>query len=64
MTASRNPGPRARTNTVVGRLTCNPAGFGFVVPDQRREGESDVYVSADNLKDAMHGDRVIARVER
>ncbi|MCM2255883.1 MAG: ribonuclease R, partial [Vicinamibacteria bacterium] len=49
---------------VVGRLTCNPAGFGFVVPDQRREGESDVYVSADNLKDAMHGDRVIARVER
>ena len=26
----------ARMNLVVGRLTCNPAGYGFVVPGQAR----------------------------
>ena len=33
----------ARMNLVVGRLTCNPAGYGFVVPERRREGQADVY---------------------
>ena len=28
----------SRMNLVAGRLTCNPAGFGFVVPDARRPG--------------------------
>ena len=52
-------------NLVVGRLTSNPAGFGFVVPDgaQRRD-KSDVYIAAANLTEAMHGDRVVVRVER
>jgi len=54
----------SRMNLVVGRLTCNPAGFGFVVPESRRPGQSDVYVAAANLKEALHGDRVVARVER
>src|SRR6266540_3708754 len=54
----------SRMNLVVGRLTCNPAGFGFVVPENRRPGQPDVYVSAVNLKEALHGDRVVARVER
>ena len=55
-------------NLVVGRLTCNPAGFGFVVPEARASGargrEGDVYVSAVNMKEALHGDKVVARVER
>src|SRR6266496_4458725 len=54
----------SRMNLVVGRLSCNPAGFGFVVPENRRPGQPDVYVSAVNLKEALHGDRVVARVER
>ena len=54
----------SRMNLVVGRLTCNPAGFGFVVPESRRPGQSDVYVASANLKEALHGDRVVARVER
>jgi ribonuclease R len=56
----------SRMNLVVGRLTCNPAGFGFVVPERKGEGArgSDVYVSAVNLKEALHGDRVVARIER
>src|SRR5712691_5660042 len=41
----------SRMNLVVGRLTCNPAGFGFVVPERKGDGArgSDVYVSAVNL---------------
>jgi ribonuclease R len=53
-----------RMNLVVGRLTCNPAGFGFVVPERSKKGEGDVYVSAVNIKEALHGDRVVARIER
>src|SRR5438552_8641951 len=58
----------ARMNLVVGRLTCNPAGFGFVVPEARASGargrEGDVYVAAVNMKEALHGDKVVAPVER
>src|SRR6185436_7733551 len=57
-----------RMNLVVGRLTCHPAGFGFVVPERspkgKGKGEGDVYVSAVNIKEALHGDRVVARIER
>src|SRR5207249_1218704 len=44
----------SRMNLVVGRLTCNPAGFGFVIPETRRPGQKDLYVSAVNLKEALH----------
>jgi ribonuclease R len=54
----------ARMNLVVGRLTCNPGGFGFVVPEKGARGRGDVYVAAVNLKEALHGDRVVVRVER
>jgi ribonuclease R len=50
---------------VVGRVTANAGGFGFVVPEHARPGErKDVYIAAANLTEAMHGDRVVARVER
>src|SRR5262249_55898824 len=52
-----------RMNLVVGRLSCNPAGFGFVQPEHRKPGQPDVYVSATNMKEALHGDRVVVRVE-
>ncbi len=54
----------SRMNLVVGRLVCNPAGYGFVQPENRQKGHSDVYVSAVNIKEALHGDRVVARIER
>jgi ribonuclease R len=53
-----------RMDVVVGRLQTNPRGFGFVVPDSGREGDPDIYVAAPNLKEALHGDRVVARIER
>jgi ribonuclease R len=55
-----------KMDLVVGRLSTNPGGFGFVVPDHPEpgEGRTDIYIAAANLSEAMHGDRVVARVER
>jgi ribonuclease R len=54
----------ARMNLIVGRLNCNPGGFGFVVAEDGRRGQGDIYVSAVNMKEALHGDKVVARIER
>ena len=52
-------------NLVVGRMTTNPRGFGFVVPDRPLEKvNGDIYVAGSNLNQAMHGDRVVVRIER
>jgi ribonuclease R len=48
-------------NLVVGRVRCHPDGYGFVIPE--KEGEEDVFISPRHLKEALHGDRVVARVE-
>ena len=54
-----------KMDLVVGRLDGHPSGFGFVVPERPVEGLSgDIYVPAHFLGDAMHGDRIVARVER
>jgi ribonuclease R len=53
-----------RMDLVVGRLQTHPRGYGFVVPDAAHEDEPDVYIAAPNLKEALHGDRVVARIER
>src|SRR3990170_4731366 len=50
-----------KMNLVVGKVRCHPDGYGFVIPEQ--EGEEDIFISPRNLKEAMHGDRVVARVE-
>ncbi|MCX6544698.1 MAG: ribonuclease R [Acidobacteria bacterium] len=54
----------SQTALVVGALTMNPGGYGFVVPENAREGEGDVYVAAPHVSDAMHGDRVAVQIER
>lgn len=48
-----------KVNLVVGRLVCGKIGYGFVVPEDKSE---DVYISAENMSYAFHGDRVVARV--
>ena len=53
-----------RMNLVVGRVQTNPRGFGFVVPDRPLDGVSgDIFIAGSNLNQAVHGDRVVARVE-
>ena len=53
-----------KMDLVVGRLQTHAAGYGFVVPDKASGDAPDVYIAAMNIKDAMHGDRVLARIER
>jgi ribonuclease R len=51
----------SKMNLVVGRVKTHPDGYGFVIPEA--EGEEDIFISPRNLKEAMNGDRVVARVE-
>jgi ribonuclease R len=51
----------SKMNLVIGRLKCHPDGYGFVIPG--KEGEEDIFISPKNLREAMHGDRVLTRVE-
>jgi ribonuclease R len=48
----------------VGRLQTHPAGYGFVTPDRPLDAGGDIYVPAPHLTEAMHGDRVVVRIER
>jgi ribonuclease R len=49
----------------VGRLQTHPAGYGFVTPERPLEsGAGDIYISNLYLNEAMHGDRVVVRIER
>ncbi len=47
---------------VTGRLSVHPDGFGFVRPDAGNG--HDVFIPARGLKGAVHGDHVVARVEK
>jgi len=54
-----------RMNLVIGRVQTHPRGFGFVIPDRPVEGTAgDIFIAGGNLNQAMHGDRVVARIER
>jgi ribonuclease R len=54
-----------RMDLVVGRLETHPAGYGFVTPERHIENaKGDVFIAAPNLKEAIHGDRVVVRIER
>ncbi|MGA2509797.1 MAG: VacB/RNase II family 3'-5' exoribonuclease [Candidatus Acidiferrales bacterium] len=69
-TATSQPGARqpqrARDpNLVSGRIVTHRDGYGFVVPDEPMPRvEGDLFIGRDNLGDAMHGDHVLARIER
>ncbi|MCK9375373.1 MAG: ribonuclease R [Syntrophobacterales bacterium] len=49
-----------KMNLVHGELSVHPDGFGFVTPET---GGRDIYLTAVNLKEAWHGDRVVVRIE-
>src|SRR5438552_4367843 len=48
----------------VGRLQTHKAGYGFVTPERPLDGGGDIYISGPHLNEAMHGDRVVVRIER
>jgi ribonuclease R len=49
----------------VGRLQTHPAGYGFATPERPLEpAGGDIYIAGTHLNEAMHGDRVVVRIER
>src|ERR671937_578499 len=48
----------------VGRLQTHPAGYGFVTPERPLDSGGDIYISGPLMNEAMHGDRVVVRIER
>ncbi|MGC1616542.1 MAG: hypothetical protein WA736_17825, partial [Candidatus Acidiferrum sp.] len=50
---------------VRGRLVLHHDGYGFVVPDvPMPQLDGDVFIPRDAVEDAMHGDRVVAKLQR
>ncbi len=50
---------------VVGRLEGHSSGYAFVTPERSHEEfQGDVFVAAPNVREALHGDRVVVRIER
>jgi len=66
--SARTGAPKVATrdsNLLSGRLVAHRDGYGFVVPDSpRKDLDGDLFIPPDQLGDAMHGDRVMARIER
>src|SRR5436305_5534978 len=52
----------AEADLIAGKLSIHPAGYGFLSPET--PGEPDVFIAAENIGTAMHGDRVVARISR
>ncbi len=51
-------------NLLVGRVSTNPRGFAFVDPEvPSAELPKSIYIAGSNLNQAMHGDRVVVRLE-
>lgn len=47
---------------VQGKLQVHPKGFAFLLPE--KEGEKDVFIPSNYLKDAMNGDTVLVEITR
>ncbi|MDO6825378.1 ribonuclease R [Marinobacter sp. 1_MG-2023] len=53
--------PIEEADLVSGRVIGHKDGFGFLVPD---DGGSDLFLTARQMRQVFHGDRVVARVDR
>jgi ribonuclease R len=50
----------AEADLVTGKLSVHPTGYGFLTTEKPHE--PDIFVAAENVGTAMHGDRVVARI--
>src|SRR5215510_3742007 len=50
----------AEADLITGKLSVHPAGYGFL--SSEKPGDPDVFIAAENVGTAMHGDRVVARI--
>ncbi len=51
-----------RLNLIVGVIQGHPDGYGFLIPNNTQE--TDVFISANNMKGIWDGDHVIVRIEK
>ena len=51
-----------RQNLMTGKIHAHPDGYGFLILDDK--GAEDLYISRREMRRVMHGDRVMARVDR
>jgi ribonuclease R len=64
-TRTHRYGVPEKMNLVVGRLQGKAKGFGFVLPEREEDKElGDIYIHAGDMNGAMHGDRVICRIQK
>jgi ribonuclease R len=52
----------AEADLVTGKLSIHQAGYGFLTSEI--PGQPDVFIAAENIGTAMHGDRVVARISQ
>src|SRR5205809_1161647 len=52
----------AESDLIAGKLSIHQVGYGFLTPET--PGGPDVFIAAENIGTAMHGDRVVARISR
>src|SRR5438552_2757468 len=52
----------AEADLVTGKLSIHQAGYGFLTTGT--SGQPDIFIAAENTGTAMHGDRVVARINR
>ena len=50
----------AEADLITGKLSVHPAGYAFLTSE--KPGLPDVFIAAENVGTAMHGDRVVARI--
>ena len=54
---------KSEGNTAVGTITVSMRGFGFVTENDAKNGENDIYISAEDLNGALDGDSVMVRLD-
>src|SRR5215471_14844973 len=52
----------AEADLITGKLSIHPVGYGFLTPET--PDQPDVFIAAENIGTAMHGDHVVARISR
>jgi len=52
-----------KLDLVVGRIEGHPDGHGFLVRDDKKPGETDVFIGAGEMRKVLNGDRVSIRID-
>src|SRR3954469_1482951 len=50
----------SEADLITGKISIHQAGFGFLATE--KPGEPNIFIAAENTGTAMHGDRVVARI--